>query len=82
MKQPAYRMDIVTRKSFPKESLFRFVLSNDRIVLDVDQCLPGRGCYLKKDLESLEKAISKKLFQRHLHASLSEEESDKARALL
>ena len=72
MRKNPLRMDIVSRKSFPKETLLRFVVIDGDIALDKDHILPGRGCYLFKDKKSLELAIKKRLFQRHLHVSPSD----------
>lgn len=82
MKTIPVRMDIVTRKTYPKEELLRFVVFKGVVTLDKGQVLPGRGCYVKKDEESLQKAFSKKLISRHLHLAPGDELLEKAREAL
>jgi len=73
MKSNPTRMDIASRKTYPKDSLLRFVRVGDKIVLDDNQSLPGRGCYLHKSKQALQLAQKKNLFARHLHCQLDEE---------
>lgn len=73
MKANPTRMDIVSRKTYPKDSLLRFVVVDGNIVLDEHHVLPGRGCYLLKSKDALRLALKKNLFARHLHASPSQD---------
>lgn len=73
MKQQPNRMDIATRKVYPKADLLRFVISNGEIVLDECHSMSGRGCYLYKSQASLEIALKKNLFQRIFHLAPSTE---------
>ena len=58
------RKDILSRSSFPKEKLFRFVLIEGIVTLDENYSLKGRGFYLLKDLETLRLAKRKKLLEK------------------
>ena len=61
------RRCIVSRESLPKTNLIRFVVSPDGIVTpDIEEKLPGRGCYVKPDPESLKVAVQKNLFSRSM----------------
>ena len=60
-------------KSFDKDSLYRIISSGDELVLDEEQKLPGRGCYLCKNEKCLEIAIKRKAFSRVLKKEISSE---------
>lgn len=74
MKRENDRTDIASYVRYPKSMLLRLVVRQGRLTLDLQGNLPGRGFYLKKDLNSLETALKKKAFQRILHRPLNEEE--------
>ncbi|MBQ2052423.1 MAG: YlxR family protein [Bacilli bacterium] len=57
------RMDALTRKSFPKESCFRFVKKEGRLVLSPSE---GRGIYIHKSLESIERLSNPKMVEKRL----------------
>lgn len=64
MRKENPRMDIATRKSYPKQELFRLVLSSGKPTLDETGTLPGRGVYLHKSLESIAIAKKKHLLEK------------------
>ncbi len=64
MKIENERMDILSRKSYPKKELFRLVFLNHELLLEKDSPLKGRGVYLKKDKDSVASARKKKLLER------------------
>ena len=57
------RMDALTRKCFPKESCFRFVKKEGRLVLSSSE---GRGIYIHKSLESIERLSNPKMVEKRL----------------
>ena len=65
MKVVVERMDILTRKTFPKESLLRLVRVDDVLVLDKDQTMPGRGIYLLVETETVSRLRKKNLLLRY-----------------
>lgn len=65
MKVVVERMDILTRKTFPKESLLRLVRVDDVLVLDKDQTMPGRGIYLLAETETVLRLRKKNLLLRY-----------------
>ena len=65
MKVVVERMDILTRKTFPKESLLRLVRVDDVLVLDKDQTMPGRGLYLLAETETVSRLRKKNLLLRY-----------------
>lgn len=59
------RRCIVTRESYPKERMIRFVVDPEqRLVADLAETLPGRGMWVLADRGHLSTAIDKKLFAR------------------
>ena len=68
------RTDIVSRKRFPRETLLRLVIKDDKLILDTLGNLKGRGVYLKKG--SGKDAIKKRAFNHFLHRPLSLEEEE------
>lgn len=59
MKAVVERMDILSRKKYPKERLFRLVRKEDILFLDREGNLPGRGYYLLRETTTLEKLRKK-----------------------
>lgn len=61
------RMCIVTRRHGTPDDLIRFVAGPDgTVVPDLKRALPGRGCWVGAERETLERAVKKKLFARAL----------------
>lgn len=59
------RTCVVTRQSADKAELVRFVVGPDvSIVPDIAGKLPGRGIYVAPDRDTLDKAVTKGLFNR------------------
>ncbi len=59
------RQCIVTRQSFPKDQLIRFVIGPDnQVVPDINGKLPGRGLWLKADRQVLSRAIQNYSFKK------------------
>ena len=68
------RTDIVSRKCFPRETLLRLVIKDDKLILDGKKTLKGRGVYLKKG--SGKDAVKKGSLNRYLHRPISKEEEE------
>ncbi len=59
------RTCIVSGQSLDKTALIRFVIAPDgQLTPDIHQKLPGKGIWVSADRASLEKAVSKHLFQK------------------
>lgn len=63
-KKPIFRMDLLTRKSYPKQELLRLVFSDGKLIYDKDGNLPKRGIYIHKDSQTIEKVFQKGLLKR------------------
>ena len=74
MKKIPMRMCVVTRERFPKQELIRVVVNKDGVVtVDVTGKLNGKGAYIKKDIDVLNKAISTKVLDRTLDATINDD---------
>lgn len=71
MKSPVTRYDCVNKNQADKKDLLRIVKKPDGTV-DVDPSgkANGRGCYLKADRATLEKAIKTKAIEKSLKVSI------------
>lgn len=77
IKKIPMRTCVVTREKLPKRELLRIVKFNDVISVDVSGKQNGKGCYVKKDREVVEKArknkILDKVFECKVEDSIYEE---------
>lgn len=62
----------------PKKELIRVVKNKENeISIDLHGKKPGRGAYICRDIECLEKAVKTKRLERNLETKISEEIYDK-----
>lgn len=68
------RSCVVTREKLEKKDLFRVVRTPEGNVI-VDETLKanGRGAYLKKDADVINKAKLNKILEKHLEVNVPEE---------
>lgn len=67
------RTCVVTKESLPKKDLLRIVRTPEgNIEVDETGKLNGRGAYIKKDLEVLEKAKKTKILENRLECKIEE----------
>ncbi len=65
MKNIPLRKCLITKKMLPKEELFRVVKTKDnKVLFDDNEKLNGRGAYLSRSKEVIEKAKRINIFQR------------------
>ncbi|MBE6146640.1 MAG: YlxR family protein [Firmicutes bacterium] len=68
------RSCVVTGEKLPKKELLRIVRTPDgEVICDLTGKNNGRGAYIKKDLEVLEKARKSKVLERKLECTISDE---------
>ncbi len=78
-----YRMCCVTNERCEKRELLRVVRNKDgEVFVDETGKLNGRGAYIKKDLDVLEKAIKSKALDRKLETTISSEIYDEIRNII
>ena len=72
------RRCIGCRESFPQNQLIRLTLHDEAIHVDRDGKSPGRGVYLCKNQECIEKARKSRAFQRNYKREIKMEITDAA----
>lgn len=71
VKKIPLRKCVVTQERLPKKDLLRIVKNNEgEVFVDLSSKANGRGAYIKKDLEVLEKAIKTKSLERALECNI------------
>lgn len=73
MKKIPMRRCLVLNESFPKNELFRIVRNNDGVFLDMSSKMNGRGAYINKSLEAIEKAQKTKVLDKALGVPVNDE---------
>ena len=67
------RSCVVTKEKLPKKDLVRVVRTPEgNVIIDLKVKANGRGAYLKKDLEVINKAQKTKVLNRHLEIEVPE----------
>lgn len=67
------RSCIVTRERLPKGELLRIVKSpSGEVLVDMTGKINGRGAYIKKDIEVLDKAKKSKILEKVLETEISD----------
>ena len=68
------RTCVVTKEKFEKKDLIRIVKNNEnKVFVDLTGKANGRGAYIKKDLEVLEKARKTKILDKNLEIDIADE---------
>lgn len=71
IKKIPMRTCVVTNERFPKGELLRIVKTPEgEVKIDLTGKLNGHGAYIKKDIETLEKAMKNKALERHLETTI------------
>ena len=77
------RSCVVTREKLPKGELLRIVKTTDgAIVADLSGKVNGRGAYIKKDMEVLDKAIKSKILEKQLETTISNDVYEEIRKII
>ncbi len=80
------RTCLVTKQKASPEALFRFTVHNGQLVFDTDTKQPGRGGYVVKSVEALEKLPKLKskiaYFLKVKKIEISADEIEKARRMI
>ncbi len=83
VKKIPMRTCVVTNERFPKSELLRIVRTPEGIVkADLTGKLNGHGAYIKKDEETLNKAIKNKALERHLECSIDNNTYEEIREII
>lgn len=78
MKKIPLRTCVITKEKLPKKDLIRIVRTPEKeVVIDPTSKMNGKGAYLKKDLDVINKASKNKILDRvlevHVKDSIYEE---------
>lgn len=77
MKKVPERTCVVSHEKLPKNELIRVVRTPEKtVMIDTTGKANGRGAYLKKSPEVIEKAKKTKILERHLEVSIPNEVFD------
>lgn len=82
-KKVPLRKCVVSNEMFPKKELLRITKNKEGVVsVDTTGRAHGRGAYLKRDEQVLDKAIKNKALERALETKISDEVYEEIRQLL
>jgi predicted RNA-binding protein YlxR (DUF448 family) len=83
VKKIPMRTCVVTNERLPKNELLRIVRTPEGIIkADLTGKLNGHGAYIKKDEETLNKAIKNKALERHLECSITNDVYEEIREVI
>lgn len=83
IKKIPLRTCVITKELLPKKDLLRIVKNKENVVaIDLTGKLNGRGAYIKKDIEVLEKAIKTKILEKKLETTIPNEIYEEIRNIL
>lgn len=70
-KKLVLRTCVVTKEQLEKNELFRIVRNKEgKVFIDDTLRANGRGCYLKKNKDAIEKALKTNILERHLNTKV------------
>ena len=77
------RTCVITKESLPKQELLRIVRTPEGdVVVDETGKLNGRGAYIKKDIEVLEKARKSKILEKKLECEIEDSVYDEIKEII
>ena len=83
MKKIPLRTCVVTHEKLEKKDLIRVVRTpNGEVLIDESGKLNGRGAYLKKDTDVINKAEKNKILNKHLEVEVKKEVFDELKRLI
>lgn len=83
MKKIPQRTCLVTKEKLDKKDLIRIVRTPEKkIVIDETGKLNGRGAYLKKEMEVINKAIQSKILEKKLEVPIPNEIYDELKEIV
>lgn len=83
IKKIPLRSCVVTREKLPKQELLRIVRTKEgNVIVDVTGRSNGRGAYIKKDIQVLEKAIKSKILNKHLEIDINDNVYEEIRNII
>ena len=82
-KKVPLRTCVITHEKLPKKELLRVVRTpENEVKVDTTGKLNGHGAYIKKDEETLNKAIKNKALERHLECTITSDVYEEIRNII
>ena len=83
VKKVPLRTCVITKEQLPKQELLRIVRTPEgEVKADETGKLNGRGAYIKKDIEVLEKARKSKILDKRLECTIADSVYDEIRTII
>jgi predicted RNA-binding protein YlxR (DUF448 family) len=83
VKKVPLRSCVITKEQLPKQELLRIVRTPEgEVKADETGKLNGRGAYIKKDIEVLEKARKSKILDKRLECTIEDSVYDEIRQII
>lgn len=77
------RTCVITKEQLPKQELIRIVKNKENeVFVDLTGKSNGRGAYLKKDIQTIEKAIKTKLLEKKLEITIPDSIYDELMSII
>ena len=77
------RTCVITEEQLPKQELLRIVRTKEgEVLVDETGKANGRGAYIKKDIDVLEKAIKGKILEKKLEISIDDSIYEEIRKII
>lgn len=77
------RSCIITKERLPKKDLIRVVKNNEgKVFVDLTSKANGRGAYLKRDIDVINKCEKNNVLNRHLETNVEKDIYDELRGII
>lgn len=83
VKKIPLRTCVITKEQLPKKELLRIVRTKEgNVIVDETGKINGRGAYIKKDTNVLDKAIKSKLLEKKLECEIEDSVYEQIKAII
>lgn len=83
VKKIPLRTCVITKEQLPKKELLRIVRTKEgNVIVDETGKINGRGAYIKKDINVLDKAIKSKLLEKKLECEIEDSVYKQIKAII
>lgn len=83
VKKIPLRTCVITKEQLPKKELLRIVRTKEgNVIVDETGKINGRGAYIKKDINVLDKAIKSKLLEKELECEIEDSVYEQIKAII
>lgn len=83
VKKIPLRTCVITKEQLPKKELLRIVRTKEgNVIVDETGKINGRGAYIKKDINVLDKAIKSKILEKKLECEIEDSVYEQIKAII